>query len=230
MPITRHTTLILAGLTAMILTLTPLGWAQADEETDDECPGAHCDDAGGGPMGHMGHMEGMSSMHGEGGGYGGMSARMSAENLKQRLGLTDDQTAKLKELRRNYLKETTMQSARVRVAELELADLLDEKKLDASKIEKKVKEIESLKSELMMGRLRSLIKSADFLTPEQFTQFRAMTMQRMGAGGMGQMGRMPQQHPMGSSGMGPHGGSGMTPGQMPGQAPGQMPGMMGPHQ
>jgi Spy/CpxP family protein refolding chaperone len=80
---------------------------------------------------------------------------------------------------------------------------LDEKKLDASKIEKKVKEIESLKSELLMGRIRSLIEAADFLSPEQFAQFRAMTMQRMNP-----MGHL-QKHSMG-----PHGGTGMTPGMM----------------
>jgi len=108
-----------------------------------------------------------------------------------------------------------MQGAKIRVAELELSDLLDEKKLDASKIEKKVKEIESLRSELTMGRIRSLLKTADFLTPEQFDQLRTMTMRRMGAGGMGG----PMGEEMKERRMGPHSGTGMPPG-----------GMMGPHQ
>jgi Spy/CpxP family protein refolding chaperone len=205
---TTRPMLILAGLTALMLALAPLGRAQMEEESTDAY--AEANDAGAMPSG------GMPAMGR--GDRGGMMAQMSSENLQQRLGLTDDQAAKLKALRGNYLKETTMQGARIRVAELELGDLLDEKKLDASKIEKKVKEIESLKSELLMGRIRSLIKSADFLSPEQFAQLRAMTMHRMGA--MRPMGRM-QKHPMN-----PHGGSG----RMPGQMPGQMPGMMNPHQ
>jgi Spy/CpxP family protein refolding chaperone len=206
--------LILAGLTALLLALAPFGRAQMEEDTTDAYSDA--DNGGGMPSGDMesmgGRMGGMPSMGGAA--HGGMMAQMSMENMKQRLGLTDDQAEKLKVLRSNYLKETTMQGAKVKVAELELNDLLDEKKLDTSKIEKKVKEIELLKGELLMGRIRSLIKSADFLTPEQFAQLRAMTMHRMNA--MHPMGRMPHhppQHPMGPSGMGPHGGTGMMPRQ-----------------
>lgn len=209
-------TLILAGLTAAMFTLAPLGWAQMGEESDDSYSSMGMMSSGG--MGSMGGGGSMGQMGGQTGGMGpsgrgGSMAQMSAEDLKQRLGLSDEQTAKLKDIRRNYLKDTTMQGAKIRVAELELSDLLDEKKLDASKIEKKVKEIESLKSELTMGRIRSLIKTADFLTPEQFDQLRTMTMRRMGT-----MGTMPK-HPMGPAGPGPHSGSGRPPG-----------GMMGPHE
>jgi Spy/CpxP family protein refolding chaperone len=211
---------LLAGLTAFMLVLAPFVRAQMEEETTDAY--SESNDAGGmasgsmGPMGgHMGGMAAMGEM-----GHNGMMAEMTTENLKQRLGLTDEQAAKLKALRSTYLKETTMQGAKVRVAELELNDLLDEKTLDASKIEKKVKEIESLKGDLLMLRIRSLMKAADFLSPEQFAQLRAMTMHRMGA--MRPMGRMPHpplhtpMHPMAPSGMGPHGS-----GPMP---------EMGPHQ
>jgi Spy/CpxP family protein refolding chaperone len=207
-----------AGLTAAMLTLAPLGWAQMDEDMGDDYSEMHgMGTMSPGQMGRMGQMEGMESM--ERGGRGGSMARMSAEDLKQRLGLSDEQTAKLKDIRRNYLKDTTMQGAKIRVAELELSDLLDDKKLDASKIEKKVKEIEALKSDLMMGRIRSLLKTADFLTPEQFDQLRAMTMRRMGAGMGGHMGEMKERRMGPPAGPGPHSGSGMPPG-----------GMMGPHE
>ncbi len=222
---TTRQMLILAGLTALIVALAPRGWAQMEEESTDAY--SETNGAGAMPSGGMGMMSPSMGREGGHGGPGGMMAQMSAENLKQRLGLSDDQATKLKELRRNYLKETTMQGARIRVAGLELSDLLDEKKLDASKIEKKVKEIEALKSELTMGRIRSLIKTAEFLTPEQFEQLRAMTMQRMGA--MGPM----QKHPMGLSGTGPHGpqqGRQGQQGMMPGPMPGQMPDTMNPHQ
>ncbi|HTP42496.1 MAG TPA: periplasmic heavy metal sensor [Nitrospiria bacterium] len=210
---------IFAVLTALMLVLAPLGRAQMEEETADSY--SETNDSGAmssGGMGSMGQMGGQMGGTGSMGGmgHGGMMAEMSSENLKQRLGLTDDQAAKLKSLRSDYLKETTMQGAKVRVAEFELNDLLDEQKLDTSKIEKKVKEIESLKGELLMQRIRSLLKAADFLSPEQFAQFRAMTMRRMGA--MHSMGGGPHPftHPMGPSGSGP--------------MPGQKPGMMNPHQ
>jgi Spy/CpxP family protein refolding chaperone len=208
---TTRQMLVLAGLTALIFSLAPLGWAQMEEESTDTYSDANdsvtMPSGGMGSMGQMGgemgggHMGGMPSMGATG--HGGMMAQMSMANMKQRLGLTDDQAAKLKALRSTYLKETTMQGAKVRVAELELNDLLDENKLDTSKIEKKVKEIESLKGELLMVRIRSLIKAADFLSPDQFAQFRAMTMHRMSA--MRSMKGKPQHPPMHQ----------MTPGMMP---------------
>lgn len=209
---TTHHALICASLAAALLFVLPTAWAQMneDEETYDASSGG----TGMMPPGHMSQ-----------GGQGGMMAQMSAEHLKQRLGLTDEQTAKLKELRRAYLKETVMQTAKIRVAELELVDLLDDKKLDMSKIEKKVKETEALRSELTLSRVRSLMKSAEFLTPEQFEKLRAMTVRRLGTanphGPMGNMERGKMGPPSESN---PHG----SPGMMPGQ--GAMPGMMNPHQ
>ena len=121
-----------------------------------------------------------------------------------------------------------MQAAKIRVAELELSGFLDEKKIDLLKIEKKFKTLESLHSQLMMGGIRSLLKAADFLTPEQFDQFRAMMMQRMVAMGLR---REIQKRPMepGASPQGVMPGPHM-PGAMPNQMPGQIPGMTKPHQ
>src|SRR3990172_252394 len=120
----------------------------------------------------------------------GMMSRMSVDQMQQRLGLSDDQAAKLKELRRSYLKDTMTQTTKVRIAELELGDLLNEKKLDASKIEKKVREIESLRGDLMVSRVRFLLKAGEFLTPEQFQSFRAMATRGMGAAGKEPTGKM----------------------------------------
>jgi Spy/CpxP family protein refolding chaperone len=181
------------ALLAAFLFAAPLSWADTDDEGYD---GDH-------PAGTM------TAPGQPGHGQSGMMAMMSAENLKQRLGLTDDQVAKIKEVRRNYLKDTVMQTAKVRVAELELNDLLDDQKLDAAKIEKKVKDMESLRGELTLMRVRSLLKAAEFLTPEQFDKFRAMTTRRMGEG-MGHSGKTKREQ-TGPPGSSPHGGQGITP-------------------
>jgi Spy/CpxP family protein refolding chaperone len=171
---------------------------------DDRCEGKDCD-----MNEHMGMMR-HGGMDGE---RPGAMARMTVDQMKQRLGLSDDQASKLKDLRRSYLKETMTQTTKVRIAELELDDLLDEKKLDAGKIEKKVREMEALRGDLMVSRVRFLLKAADFLTPEQFQSFRAMTTRGMGAAGKG----------MGAPRMGmpPHEGSGMGQGAMPNMPPHQ---------
>ena len=190
----RRSVVILAMLAAFLLAAPP-SWADKDDEGYD-------DDH---PMGMM--MAPDQTGHGQ----SGMMTMMSAENLKQRLGLTDDQVAKIKGLRRQYLQETIMQTAKIRIAELELSDLLDDKKLDPPKIEKKVKEMESLRGELTLSRVRSLLKASDFLTPEQFDKFRAMTTRRMGDN-MGHAGKTKREQ-AGPPGSSPHGGpgQGMTP-------------------
>jgi Spy/CpxP family protein refolding chaperone len=194
---TTHHALICASLAAALLFVLPTAWAQMNE--DEETYDAPSGGTGMMPPGHMGQSS--------------MTTQMSAEHLKQRLGLTDEQTAKLKELRRTYLKETVMQTAKIKVAELELGDLLDDKKLDLSKIEKKIKEAEALRSELTLSRVRSLMKSADFLTPEQFEKLRAMTVRRLGANPHGPMGPMEKGKMGPPSSSNPHGGQGMAPGQ-----------------
>jgi len=134
-----------------------------------------------------------------------MKSMMTPENLKERLGLSDDQVTKLKELRSTYLKDTTTQGAKVRVAEIELNDLLDAAKPDAAKVEKKVREMESLRSELTLSRVRYLLKASDFLTPEQFKKFRAMTMGRMMGASHAPMKKMDHGMAMpGGPGMAPH--------------------------
>lgn len=201
----RHTRLILSiilgmGLTAWLVS-APAAWAQ---------PPGHDDDGYGNPHG------GMMSPDAKGGqmDHDQMRNMMTAENLKERLGLSDDQVAKLKELRSTYLKDTTTQGAKVRVAELELNDLLDVAKPDAAKVEKKVREMEALRGDLTLSRVRYLLKAADFLTPEQFKKFRAMTLGRMMMGAShGSRGSMQKSGP----GMPPAGGSGMMPGMSPHQ-------------
>jgi len=203
----RHTLLgiILGiGFTALLVS-APAAWAQ---------PPGHDDDGYGNPH------EGMMSSEAMGGGMsetmGGqmnhdrMQSMMTAENLKERLGLSDDQVDKLKALRNTYLKETTTQGAKVRVAEIELNELLDAAKPDAAKVEKKVREMESLRSDLTLSRVRFLLKTGDFLTPEQFKKFRAMTMGRMTGASHAPMKKMEHGTAM-------PGGSGMAPGMPPHQ-------------
>ena len=150
----RRSINVFFGCVALLLLISTSAWSQEGHDGDYKEPG--------------GAPHGMS---------------MTASSLKQRLGLSDDQAGKLRKLRGDYLKSTILQTANVRVAELELNDLLDESKLSKAKIEKKVKEMESIRAELTLTRVRFLLKAADFMTPEQFDKFRAMTVRRMSAAG-----------------------------------------------
>lgn len=148
----------------------------------------------------MEHQRGMG-MAGEWSGYG--HGPFDVDMLKERLKLNDDQLAKLKKIRSDYQKEMIKRRADVEVGELELWEILDSKNLDAAKAEKKVKELESLKADQMIYRIRALSETRKILTDEQYEQFRKLgfqamrgMMERHGTGGMmcpmcrGMMGHM----------------------------------------
>ncbi len=139
-----------------------------------------------GTQGKEGMERGMG-MSGYGGGYGG--GPFDIDMLKEQLKLNDDQMAKLKKIRSDYQKEMIKRHANMRVAEMELWEILDTKTLDMAKAEKKVKELEGMRSDLMMYRIKALQDTQKFLTPEQYEQFRELGFRTM-RGMMGRHGMM----------------------------------------
>lgn len=157
-------------------------------------------------MGHEGMMsksgkkEGMGREMGrEGYGRGSYGeGPFDIEMFKERLNLTDDQVAKLKKIRSDYQKEMIKRKANLRVAMLELWEIIDAKNLDMGKAEKKVKELEVMQSDLMIYRIKTLQETRKFLTDEQYEQFRELGFKSM----RGMRGR----HGMMGGMMGPMGG------------------------
>ncbi len=153
-----------------------------------------------GMQGKEGMERGMGmGMSGYRGGYGG--GPFDIDMLKDQLKLNDDQMAKLKKIRSDYQKEMIKRHANMKVAEMELWEILDTKNLDMAKAEKKVKELEGMRSDLMMYRIKALQDTQKFLTPEQYEQFRELGFRAM----RGMMGR----HGMGGGMMGGGMGGGM---------------------
>ncbi len=155
-------------------------------------------------MGHPGMMEGMGKREGMRHmmgmpGYGG--GPFDVEMFRDYLQLSDDQVAKLRKIRSDYRKEMIKRRANMKVAELELWELIDRKDLDMGKAEKKVKEISAMKADLMMYRLKALQETKKFLTDDQFEMFREMGFRTM----RGMMGR----HGMSGGMMPGHMGRGM---------------------
>jgi Spy/CpxP family protein refolding chaperone len=112
-------------------------------------------------------------------GAAGVGGELSAAALKKQLGLTDEQAAKLRTLHLETMKETILRGAKLKVAALELRDLFRNGTLNESAIEKKVKELESLRSDLTLAHTRALLKAQSFLTPEQFGKYRTLMVRRM---------------------------------------------------
>ena len=121
------------------------------------------------------------------------------------LGLSPEQVERLETLRGEFAREAIRRDADIRVAELDLAGLLDREPLDFSKVEGKVRELAQLRGELRIARFRAIEQGKAALTTEQRTRLQAVL-----SGGM--------HHGSGGGPGGPGGGSGHPPATRP--APG----------
>lgn len=163
---------VLAGVVALVMASG--GWAQT-------------------PPGHP--PTGMGGMRGPGGaspgGYpGGM---FSPGFFQQELGLSAEQLDKFKKVRGEYQKEAIRRKADIKIAEIELWDLVEKKDATSDQLEKKVREVEGKKTDLRVFRFKQLATLKTILTPEQFEKFRGLGFMMYGpgrkmGGGMGMMG------------------------------------------
>jgi Spy/CpxP family protein refolding chaperone len=86
---------------------------------------------------------------------------------RERLGLSDDQVKKLEQLRADFEKLSIRNDAELRVAELDLTDLLQTQSRDLTKIEAKIREIERLRADLRIERIRAIEKAKALLSADQ---------------------------------------------------------------
>ena len=121
------------------------------------------------------------------------------------LGLSPEQVERLETLRGDFAREAIRRDADIRIAELDLAGLLEREPLDFSKVEGKVRELAQLRGELRIARLRAIEQGKAVLTAEQRTRLQAVL-----SGGM--------HHGSGGGPGGPGGGPGSPPAARP--APG----------
>ena len=86
---------------------------------------------------------------------------------REKLGLSADQVRNLEQLRNDFEKESIRNDADVRVAEMDLKTLLEAQNIDMAKVESKVREIERLRADLRIARIRAIEKGKQLLTADQ---------------------------------------------------------------
>jgi Spy/CpxP family protein refolding chaperone len=152
----------------------------------------------------------MPSGRGGMGSMGGLMERMMGDpterplitimlNHRTELGLSADQVGRLEALRGDFTREAIRRGADIRIAELDLATLLEQDPVDLTKVEPKVREVAQLRADLRIARLRTVEQGKAVLTPEQRTRLQAML-----SGGMMMQhgsGRMPMPRPSADVGM-----------------------------
>jgi Spy/CpxP family protein refolding chaperone len=85
----------------------------------------------------------------------------------EELDLTPEQTAKLKAIHSDCRKEQIRKGAEIRIARLELADLLDQSNWIPAAAEKLIRKIHTLAGDLQIRQLKAVTEAGAVLTPEQ---------------------------------------------------------------
>jgi Spy/CpxP family protein refolding chaperone len=96
------------------------------------------------------------------------------------VGLSADQVAKLKSIASSFEKESAKVGADLRVASIELREMLDLKATNIADIEAKVKQVESLKSSIRLSMIKAQIEARNLLTDEQLNKLGSLRGGRIG--------------------------------------------------
>ncbi len=124
-------------------------------------------------MEHRGMMGCMGGMEGEGMGHGMM---MDDEHFLWRrimaLGLEEKQRGEVEKIRDSVMKEMIKKRADAQVAEIDLKELLDQDAVDMKRVEAKLKQIETVKTEMRLSLIKAREEVKSILTPEQRKKFK----------------------------------------------------------
>lgn len=86
---------------------------------------------------------------------------------RDQLGLTADQVTRLESLRAEFQKEAIRRSADLQIAETELEQLLQAEPVDLTKVEATLRQLESLRADLRLSRIKTIEQGKAVLTLEQ---------------------------------------------------------------
>ena len=115
-----------------------------------------------GPMDKMGDMMGMCIEHAE------------------ELGITDDQIMKMKPVHREMKKKQARFKADLKIAEIELMEIMEVKDFDLEKASSAVKKIEEIKTAHHLEMLKAMKEMRSVLTDEQFKKMKKMMSMKTG--------------------------------------------------
>ncbi len=98
---------------------------------------------------------------------GGWRRGRGIERMKERLGLSDEQTRQIRGILREARKKSIKIRADFKVARIELGELVTEEKVDKEKIDAKLNQIGQLRQQRLRLRTALVLATRDVLTPEQ---------------------------------------------------------------
>ena len=90
------------------------------------------------------------------------------------LSLTTEQVRALEALRGDFQRAADLQTAELQRIELELQGLLSREQIDMSQVETRIRKIEALRTDLRLGRIKTVEKGKTILTPEQWRKLQPL--------------------------------------------------------
>ena len=139
---------MMAALVALLMTIVPV---PAFSQMEEMSMGEHSQ--GQGQMMETDHMEKMMGM---------------CIEHADHIGLTDDQIAKIKPVHREMQKKHARFKADLRIAQIELMEIMDLKDFDLEKADSAVKKIEEIRTAHHIEMLKALKEIRTILTDDQF--------------------------------------------------------------
>jgi Spy/CpxP family protein refolding chaperone len=129
-----------------------------------------------GEMGGHGMGSGMMSSCGCGMGMGNRIMEGNHPMLKHLMGLNLDEQQKafIGEIKSRMKKETIRRTADMRIVQIELKDLLSQDPVDMKAVEAKVKQLETMRTEMHLSHIKAMEECKAKLTPEQRKKLRVM--------------------------------------------------------
>ena len=126
-----------------------------------------------------GHGEGHGQMM-EMGNMDMMGGDMMCMEQADKMGLTDDQMAKMKPMHREMQKKQIRFKSDLKIAEIELMEIMDVKNFDLDKATAAVKKIEDMKTARHLEMLKAMKDMRTMITTEQFKNMHKMMSMKMG--------------------------------------------------
>lgn len=102
-----------------------------------------------------------------------MKGQVDLARMRKTLALSDEQAEKLRASLRPFQREAILNLASLKVAELELTDILAGAKVDFGKVEAKLKEIETLRTRIRLVHFKAAEAVKGILTKEQLDKLQA---------------------------------------------------------
>lgn len=131
-----------------------------------------------------GHGEGYGERHGEMMGIGHMDKMGDMMSMciehADKIGLTDEQLMKMKPVHREMQKKQAQFKADLKIAEIELMEIMEVKDFDLDKANTAVKKIEEIKTAHHLEKLKAMKEMRTILTDDQFKKMEKMMPMKMG--------------------------------------------------